>query len=241
MFEKFTEPARRVIFFARVEAIQYGSATIETEHLLLGLIREDKLLLRLFLPDSKTIDGIRDQINQQAETRQKASTSVDMPMSDECVRILGHTAEEGEIIGTGQLLLGILREESCVAAKILTGLGLHIDFVRGEVSRESAAEAGRLHLRSLHGHASIPVTPLPVAGVVPDAETAKQIAEAVWATRASGDPLGDNLVALNATLTSGVWIVTGSDNNGDTHISLAAFIQKEDGKILRLHREKLDS
>ena len=44
MFERYTEKARRVIFFARYEASQYGSPIIETEHLLLGLMREDKSL-----------------------------------------------------------------------------------------------------------------------------------------------------------------------------------------------------
>ena len=47
MFERFTEKARRVIFFARFEASQYGSPYIESEHLLLGLAREDELLLGL--------------------------------------------------------------------------------------------------------------------------------------------------------------------------------------------------
>ena len=39
MFERYTEKARRVIFFARYEASQFGSPCIETEHLLLGLLR----------------------------------------------------------------------------------------------------------------------------------------------------------------------------------------------------------
>ena len=50
MFEKYTEKARRVIFFARYEASQFGSPYIETEHLLLGLIREDKNLTNRFFP-----------------------------------------------------------------------------------------------------------------------------------------------------------------------------------------------
>ena len=49
MFERYTEKARRVIFFARYEASQYGSPYIETEHLLLGLLREDKVLANRFL------------------------------------------------------------------------------------------------------------------------------------------------------------------------------------------------
>jgi ATP-dependent Clp protease ATP-binding subunit ClpC len=49
MFERYTERARRVLFFARYEASQLGSISIETEHLLLGLIREGKgLTSRIF-------------------------------------------------------------------------------------------------------------------------------------------------------------------------------------------------
>ena len=49
MFERYTEKARRVIFFARYEASQFGSPYIETEHLLLGLLREDKALTNRLL------------------------------------------------------------------------------------------------------------------------------------------------------------------------------------------------
>ena len=49
MFEKYTEKARRVIFFARYEASQFGQPYIETEHLLLGILREDKALTNRFL------------------------------------------------------------------------------------------------------------------------------------------------------------------------------------------------
>src|SRR4029077_2551616 len=49
MFERYTDKARRVIFFARYEASQYGSPYIETEHLLLGLLREDRALASRFL------------------------------------------------------------------------------------------------------------------------------------------------------------------------------------------------
>ena len=47
MFERYTERARRVLFFARYEASQLGSISIETEHLLLGLIREGKGIIHL--------------------------------------------------------------------------------------------------------------------------------------------------------------------------------------------------
>ena len=62
MFERYTEKARRVIFFARYEASQFGSPYIETEHLLLGLLREDKALANRFLRSHAAVESIRKQI-----------------------------------------------------------------------------------------------------------------------------------------------------------------------------------
>ena len=62
MFERYTEKARRVIFFARYEASQFGSPYIETEHLLLGLLREDKALANRFLRSHAAMESIRKQI-----------------------------------------------------------------------------------------------------------------------------------------------------------------------------------
>ena len=118
MFERYTERARRVIFFARYEASQFGSTTIETEHLLLGLIREDKNLTNRFLRNHSSIESIRKEIEGRTTIREKVSTSIDLPLSNECKRILAYAAEEAERlnhrhIGTEHLLLGILREEKC--------------------------------------------------------------------------------------------------------------------------------
>jgi ATP-dependent Clp protease ATP-binding subunit ClpC len=49
MFERYSEPARRVIFYSRYMASQFGSSEIETEHLVLGLLRADMVLARRFL------------------------------------------------------------------------------------------------------------------------------------------------------------------------------------------------
>src|SRR6266436_3213388 len=84
MFERYTERTRRVIFFARYEASRFGSTTIETEHLLLGLIREDKRLLQRFLPTPAPVEEIIAKIENHIEPREKTSTSIDLPLSDEC-------------------------------------------------------------------------------------------------------------------------------------------------------------
>ena len=117
MFERYTEQARRAIFFARYEASQYGSSHIETEHLLLGLMREDRA-------HATHIESIRKEIESQITIRERTSTSVEMPLSHECKRILNCAAEEAERlghkhIGTEHLLLAIRRENQCLAARIL--------------------------------------------------------------------------------------------------------------------------
>ena len=140
MFERYTEKARRVIFFARYEASQFGSPYIETEHLLLGLIREDKALANRFLRSHSAVDSIRKQIEAHTTIREKVSTSVDLPLSHECKRVLAYAAEEAERlshkhIGTEHLLLGLLREEKCFAAEILHERGLRLSTIREELAR----------------------------------------------------------------------------------------------------------
>lgn len=140
MFEKYTEKARRVIFFARYEASQFGSPLIETEHLLLGLIREDKSLTARFLPRANaTIQDIRKEIEGRTLVRDKVSTSVDLPFSEESKRVLNCAAEESERlahrhIGTEHILIGLLREEKSVAASILREHGLRPGMIREELN-----------------------------------------------------------------------------------------------------------
>jgi ATP-dependent Clp protease ATP-binding subunit ClpC len=140
MFEKYTEKARRVIFFGRYEASQFGSPYIETEHLLLGLLREDKSLSHRFLQGQAPVEDIRKQIEANTIVREKVSTSVDLPLSNENRHVLGYAAEEAERlshrhIGTEHLLLGLLREEMSFAARILNEHGVRLSAVREELAR----------------------------------------------------------------------------------------------------------
>ena len=139
MFERYTEKARRVIFFARYEASQFGSPYIESEHLLLGIVREDKPLTTRFLRSDMA--SIRKQIESHTTAREKASTSVDLPLSNESKRVLAYAGEEAERlahkhIGTEHLLLGLLREEKCFGAQILTERGVQLSRVREELARQ---------------------------------------------------------------------------------------------------------
>jgi len=131
MFERFTEKARRTIFFARYEASQYGSPYIDTEHLLLGLLREDGVLVQHFLPTLGQTASIREEIEAHIESRERISTSVEVPLTTACKNILNFAGEEADRlghrhIGTEHMLLGILREERCFAAQILKAKGIEL-------------------------------------------------------------------------------------------------------------------
>src|SRR5580658_9653349 len=147
MFERYTEKARRVIFFARYEASQFGSPYIETEHLLLGLLREDKALANRFLRSHAAIESIRKQIEAHTTIREKVSTSVDLPLTHECKRVLAYGAEESQRlnhkhIGTDHLLLGLLREKESFAAQLLREQGLTLESVRQQVQHSEAVAQG---------------------------------------------------------------------------------------------------
>jgi ATP-dependent Clp protease ATP-binding subunit ClpC len=148
MFEKYTEKARRVIFFARYEASQFGQPYIETEHLMLGILREDKALTNRFLRSHASVESIRKQVAEHTMIREVVPTSMDLPLSNDCKEVLAYAAEEAEQlghkhIGTEHLLLGLLREEKCFAAQILHERGLRFLMIREELSKEPQHSAGQ--------------------------------------------------------------------------------------------------
>jgi ATP-dependent Clp protease ATP-binding subunit ClpA len=147
MFERYTDKARRSIFFARYEASNFGSQQIGTEHLLLGLVREDGLLLGSTAP----LDSIRKWIEANAgPTGEKIPTSVDLPLSAECKRALSSGAEEATNLGhghiaPGHLLLGLMDQQGCMAEAVLREHGYRADTFREVVASsrgESAPQEG---------------------------------------------------------------------------------------------------
>jgi ATP-dependent Clp protease ATP-binding subunit ClpA len=124
MFERYSEPARRAIFFARYEAGAYGSRYIETEHLLLGLLREKDSLLKWFPGKGNVEPEIRAEIEKRVTRGNPFPTTIEVPLSsesrtalklaeDSCEK-LGHQTVEPE-----HLVIGLLRVESSLAAQIL--------------------------------------------------------------------------------------------------------------------------
>jgi hypothetical protein len=153
MFERYTQKARRVIFFARYEASHYGSPQIETEHLLLGMLREEKSVT-LWVPKVQP-EVIRQRIDAATETRPPIPTNMDLPLSTEARQALVFAADEADRlankdIGTEHLLLGLLDEDKCFAASLLRDCDADAANLRIQFS-----EAGRsgqpFHSESVHG------------------------------------------------------------------------------------------
>ena len=143
MFERYNEKARRSIFFARYEASQLDSPEIQSEHLLLGLLREGKDALNAIFDLANKDEEIRAEIVALPQPQSKKATTADLKLTNECKRILAYAAEEAmrldnKHIGIEHLLLGILREEKCLAAKILHDRGVQLKRARALISEAKA-------------------------------------------------------------------------------------------------------
>jgi ATP-dependent Clp protease ATP-binding subunit ClpC len=110
MFERYTEQARRALFFARYESSQLGSMAIESEHLLLGLLRE-RVDIHDLIPESAA-DAVRQQLLDEAPKHPRTSTSVEIPFTKQAKQVLETAAREADgfthaHIGTEHLLLAL--------------------------------------------------------------------------------------------------------------------------------------
>jgi len=150
VFERLTEQARRSIFFARYEATHYSSSFIETEHLLLGILREDKPLSAFLQRRGASVDEIRRKLEERiaAPGRKKSSDTTEVHLSPECHRILKSAAAEADrfhdpSVGTAHLLLALLTEQESVATGILLDAGVKAAQLRQELERGASAQRER--------------------------------------------------------------------------------------------------
>jgi len=141
MFQRYTEKARRSVFFARYEASQYGNPYIGTEHLLLGLLRED-ITLRQILNDTTADSEIRREVEKRLVRGEPIPTSVEVPLSHDAKRALVLAAEEADRlghrhVGTEHMLLGIVRVDGSVGAQLVHARGVRVEELREKFSKGS--------------------------------------------------------------------------------------------------------
>jgi uncharacterized protein (TIGR02246 family) len=150
VFERLTDQARRSIFFARYEATHYASGYIETEHLLLGILREDKSLSSILQRRGASVDDIRRKIEERisASGRKKNADTTEVHLSQECHRVLKNAAGEADRfndpnIGTAHLLLALLAEQNSGATAVLREARINAAELRQELARGANAPRER--------------------------------------------------------------------------------------------------
>jgi ATP-dependent Clp protease ATP-binding subunit ClpC len=138
MFEKYNEKARRALFFARYEASKLGSRVIESEHVLLGVLREgEDIIKEMFSRFNVKPEQIRREVEGDRLFVDRISSSAELPLSEEAKKILAYASHEAEsmlhqYVGTEHLLIGIMRVEASTAARILAGKGMNVYGIREE-------------------------------------------------------------------------------------------------------------
>src|SRR5262245_11288686 len=162
MFERYTEAARRCLFFARYECSTLGSMAIETELVLLGLARQGGFVAGILEPAGLGYEEVRAEVEKRIPYREKVATSVEIPFSEATKRALRYSEEEADrlghsYIGTEHLLLGLLREDRSGAASILTSHGLTLARARDQIVKllAEAANEPPTNPDAREGHALI--------------------------------------------------------------------------------------
>src|ERR1700722_2788587 len=103
MFERYSESARRVIFYSRSMAHLLGGTKIETEHLLVGLLRADMVLARRFLGSPWAAEEIWREVERKKPVRAAIPAGVDLPLSPEGKRVLVLAAEEADSLSSKKI------------------------------------------------------------------------------------------------------------------------------------------
>ena len=121
MFEQYDDKARRAIFFARYEASETGSFSINSLHLLLGMLRENGSLFTLAVK-GVSVHALMEECRRALPIEgEKVSTSVDLPLSEECKQALAEAAKQAEAMTSRtvqpvHLALGLIKASQDVAA-----------------------------------------------------------------------------------------------------------------------------
>lgn len=140
MFERFTEPAREVVVLAREGAGLLGHDYVGTEHLLLGLLRdEERTAARLLAGLEVTLDEVRVRVREVAGPGHRPSTGPIL-FTSRAKNALALALDEALSIGlryidTRHILFGLVRENQGAAARILRGFDVDVEKVQAEIIR----------------------------------------------------------------------------------------------------------
>ena len=150
-FDKFSERARRVLTLAQDEAQRLKHNYIGTEHILLGLVREeDGVAAKVLVSMGVSLSKVSQAVEYIIGPGEKPSTTAS-GLTSRAKRVLELAIDEARqmghsYIGTEHLLLGILREGEGVAAKVLDSFSVNIERTRVEVTRFFSQSSARARI-----------------------------------------------------------------------------------------------
>ncbi|MEO0069561.1 MAG: ATP-dependent Clp protease ATP-binding subunit [candidate division WOR-3 bacterium] len=148
MQERFTERVRKVMGYARQEALRLHHDYIGTEHILLGIVKEGEGVASVVLNNlGINLQDLRRAVENAVPVGYETLVLGELPLNQEAKSALNYAVDEARkmnhsYVGTEHLLLGLLREERGVACQVLQSLGIDIDLVRQETIRLLSGEKG---------------------------------------------------------------------------------------------------
>lgn len=148
MQERFTERVRKVMSYARQEAIRLHHDYIGTEHILLGIVKEGEGVAAVVLTNlGINLDDLRRAVENAVPAGFETLVLGEVPLNQEAKSALNFAVDEARkmnhtYVGTEHLLLGLLREERGVACQVLQSLGIDIELVRQETIRLLSGDKG---------------------------------------------------------------------------------------------------
>src|SRR5579871_4965427 len=146
MWQRFTERARKVVFYAQEEAQKFGEGYVSTEHLLLGLVREsDSVAARVLEKLGVSLNRIRSEVEKQLPRGQERPNQ-DMTLTPRAKRVIDLAYDEARnlnnnFIGTEHILLGLIREGDGLAGRVLTSFKIDLENARKEIMTIQDAES----------------------------------------------------------------------------------------------------
>ncbi|TEU11459.1 MAG: ATP-dependent Clp protease ATP-binding subunit [Anaerolineales bacterium] len=151
-FDRFTKRARRVLSLAQEEAQRLNHNYIGTEHLLLGLIREENgVAVKVLGELGVKLQRVKDMVERTVGQGQRTMFSSKLTLTPRTKRVIELAVDEARrmghhYIGTEHLLLGLMREGEGVAVNVLRSMGVNLEKARAQIGRlmaESPVYAGR--------------------------------------------------------------------------------------------------
>src|SRR5687768_6084342 len=139
MFDRFTDRAKKVMSLARQEAQKFNHEYIGTEHVLLGLVQEGSGVAANVLKNMNIdLKRIRAEIEKIVKGSPTMVTQGNLPFTPRAKKVLELAVEEASnlghnYIGTEHLLLGLIKENEGIAARVLLNLGVKLEEVREEI------------------------------------------------------------------------------------------------------------